>query len=82
VHVPWTQELITQWVNNGRIGPPTAPAAQAKIGRLTSGAANGEKLSIGDLIDLKGMLTDVRTRVSLMNRDLRDLTRAVSIPTR
>jgi hypothetical protein len=82
VHVPWTQELIAQWVKNGRIGPPTAPESQAKIDRLTSAGANPGKLSIGDLIDRKGMLTDVRTRVALMNRDLRDLTKAVSIPAR
>jgi hypothetical protein len=82
VHVPWTQELIAQWVNNGRIGPPTAPASQAKIDRLTSAGANREKLSIGDPIDRKGMLKGVRTRVSLMNRDLRDLTKAVTVPVR
>jgi hypothetical protein len=82
VHVPWTQELIAQWVKNGRIGPPTAPESQAKIDRLTSAGANPGKLSIGDLIDRKGMLTDVRTRVALMNRDLRDLTKAVSVPAR
>jgi hypothetical protein len=82
VHVPWTQELVAQWVKNGRIGPPTAPASQAKIDRLTSAGANPGKLSIGDLIDRKGMLTDVRTRVPLMNRDVRDLTKAVSIPAR
>jgi hypothetical protein len=82
VRVPWTQELIAQWVKNGRIGPPTAPASQAKIDRLTSAGANCGKLSIGDLIDRKGMLTDVRTRVALMNRDLRDLTKAVSVPAR
>ena len=80
--MPWTQELIAQWVNNGRIGPPTASASQAKINRLTSGVANREKLSIADLIDRKGMLTDVRTRVSLMHHDLRDLAKSVSIPAR
>jgi hypothetical protein len=82
VHVPWTQELIAQWVKHDRMGPPRAPASQAKIDRLTSAGANREKLSTGDLIDRKGMLTDVRTRVSLMNRDLRDLTKAVTVPVR
>jgi hypothetical protein len=82
VKVPWKEQLIDEWVNAGRIGPPTAPTSQAKINRLTSGIANRKRLSIGDLNDRKAMLSDVRSRVSLMNRDLRDLTRAVSIPTR
>jgi hypothetical protein len=80
VDVPWKEELITEWVRAGRIGSPTAPASQAKIDRLTSGIANHKLLSIGDLTDRKAMLSDLRSRVSLMNRDLRDLTRAVSIP--
>jgi hypothetical protein len=80
--VPWKEQLINEWVKAGRIGPPTAPASQAKIDRLTSGIANRKRLSIGDLTDRNAMLADVRSRVSLMNRDLRDLTRAVSIPTR
>jgi hypothetical protein len=82
VKVPWKEQLINEWIKAGRIGPPTAPASQAKIDRLTSGIANRKRLSIGDLSDRKAMLSDVRSRVSLMNRDLRDLTRAVSIPTR
>jgi hypothetical protein len=79
---PWKEQLISEWVKAGRIGPPTAPASQPKIDRLSSGIANPKRLSIGDLTDRKPMLVDVRSRVSLMNRNLRELTRAVSIPTR
>jgi len=79
--VPWKEELIAEWVKGGRIGPPTSPTSQAKIDRLTSGITNRQRLSIGDLSDRGAMLSDLRSRVSLMHRDLRDLTKAVAIPT-
>jgi hypothetical protein len=82
VKVPWKEQLIDEWVKAGRIGPPTASASQVKINRLTSGIANRKRLAIGDLNDRNAMLADLRSRGSLMNRDLRDLTKAVSIPTR
>jgi hypothetical protein len=82
VQVPWKEQLMAEWVQLGRIGPPTAPTSQPKTDRLTSGIANRKRLSISDLSDRKAMLADIRSRVSLMNRDLRDLIRAVSIPTR
>jgi hypothetical protein len=78
VKTPWKEELIAQWVQAGRIGPPTAPASQPKIDRLTSGIANQQRLSIDDLADRRAMLSDVRSRVSLMHRELRDLTEAIS----
>ena len=79
IHEPWKDELISEWVKQDRIGAPAAPASQAKIDRMTSGINNHVRLSIGDLSDRNAMLSDVRSRVSLMNRDLRDLTKAVSI---
>jgi hypothetical protein len=82
VQVPWKEQLIAEWVKAGRIGPPTVPASQPKIDRLTSGIVNRKQLSISDLGDREAMLTDLRSRVSLMKRDLRDLTRAISIPAR
>lgn len=80
VHVPWKNELIDEWVQLGRIGPPSAPESQGKISRLSSRIADHAKLSIGDLTDRRAMLTDLRSRLSLMNRDLRDLMKAISIP--
>jgi hypothetical protein len=82
VHVTWKDELFSEWVGLGRIGPPGAPGSQQKIDRLTSGIAEPKRLSIGDLTDRDAMLMDVRARVSLMNRDLRDLMKAVAIPAR
>ena len=82
VPVPWREQLIAEWVRLGRIGPPAAPASQAKIARLTSGIANRKPLTIGDLTDRKAMLADLRSRISLMKRDLRDLTKALTVPAR
>ena len=80
VHVPWKDELIAEWVRLGRIGPPNAPRSQKKIDQLTSRIAEHKRLSIGALTDRSAMLADVGARVSLMNLDLRDLTKAISVP--
>jgi hypothetical protein len=80
VKTTWKDELIAQWVQAGRIGQPSSATAQPKIDRLTSQIAKPIPLSIQDLTDRNAMLADVRSRVSLMQRDLRDLTRAISIP--
>jgi hypothetical protein len=50
-----------------------------KIDQLTSRIAEHERLSIGSLADRSAMLADLGARVSLMNRDLRDLMKAVSV---
>jgi hypothetical protein len=78
VKVPWKEDLISEWVKAGRIGPVTAAASQPKIDRLTSGVSDPKQLSIGDLSDRKAMLADLRSRISLLKRDLRDLTKALS----
>ena len=80
VHVPWKSELIAEWIQLGRIGPPDAPASQPKLDKLTSRIADQKRLSIDLLTDRSAMLLDLRSRLSLMNRDLRDLMKSVSIP--
>jgi hypothetical protein len=47
---------------------------------LASRIADHAKLSIDDLTDRKAMLMDLRSRLALMNRDLRDLMKAIHIP--
>jgi hypothetical protein len=80
IHVPWKDDLIAEWVRLGRIGPPNAPASQQKIDKLASRIADQKRLSLDELTDRSAMLTDLRSRVSLMSRDLRDLLKAISIP--
>jgi hypothetical protein len=80
VHIPWKDELIAEWVRVGRIGPPDAPGSQAKIDKLASSIADHALLSIDDLSDRNAMLIDLRSRLALMDRDLRDLMKAISIP--
>jgi hypothetical protein len=80
IHVPWKDDLIAEWVRLGRIGPPNVPASQQKIDKLASRIADQKRLSIDELTDRSAMLTDLRSRVSLMSRDLRDLLKAISIP--
>jgi len=79
VHVPWKDNLISEWVRLGRIGPPEAPASQAKLDQLSSRIADQKRLSVDVLTDRSAMLMDLRSRLSLMNRDLRDLMKAISI---
>ena len=80
VDVPWKDELIAEWVRVGRIGPPAAPESQPKIGKLTSRIADHKPLSIDVLTDRSAMLMDLRSRLSLMNQDLRDLMKTTNIP--
>jgi hypothetical protein len=79
VHIPWKDQLIDAWVKLGRIGPPDAAASQAKIDKVTSRISDHAKLSIDDLTDRNAMLMDLRSRLALMNRDLRDLLRSIHI---
>jgi hypothetical protein len=78
VHIPWRDELISEWVQTGRIGPPNAPASQTKIDLVTSRIGEHKRLSLSLLADRSSMLLDLRSRVALMTRDLRDLMKAVS----
>jgi hypothetical protein len=79
VHVPWKENLISDWVRLGRIGPPQAPASQTKLDELSSRIADQKRLSVDVLADRSAMLLDLRSRLSLMNRDLGDLMNATSI---
>ena len=79
VHVPWKDNLISEWVRLGRIGPPGAPASQAKLDLVSSRIVDQKRLSVDVLTDRNAMLMDLRSRLSLMNRDLRDLMNAISI---
>ena len=79
VHVPWRDELISEWMQAGRIGPPNVSGSQKKIDLLTSRIAEHKRLSIDLLADRSAMLLDLRARVSLMNRDLRDVMKAVAL---
>jgi hypothetical protein len=78
VHIPWREELINQWMQQKRIGPPDAPASQKKIDLLTSRIAERKQLPIDVLTDRALMLVDLQARVALMKRDLRSLLGAVS----
>ena len=79
VQSSWQEELIREWMRLGRIGPLEAPKSQKKIDLLTSRIAEHQKLSVDVLQDRSLMLLDLRTRVSLMSRDLRDLMKAVTL---
>ena len=78
IHLPWREELISDWITEKRIGPPDAPASQKRIGLLTSSIAEQKRLSIDVLSDRALMLLDLRSRVMLMNRDLRTLLNSVN----
>lgn len=56
------------------------PESQQKIDELTSGTANQRPMLIDLLMDRSQMLLGLRSRLSLMNRALRDLVQAISIP--
>ncbi len=51
IHEPWRQELIHQWVQEKRTGPPDAAASQKKIELLTSRIAEHRRLPIDILND-------------------------------
>jgi hypothetical protein len=78
VHVPWREELMNRWMQSGVLGPPNTPASQAKIQLLTSRIGEQRRLPLDVLSDRGAMLLDLRARVSLMTRDLRDLMAAVA----
>lgn len=78
VHVPWREELVNRWMQSGMLGAPNTPASQAKIQLLTSRIGEQRKIPLDVLSNRGAMLLDLRARVSLMTRDLRDLMIAVS----
>jgi len=68
------EQLKAEWVQSGRIGASSATAAQ--VAALTSSSDPKVKVSISDLSNRIGMLTDVSGRVSLMKRDLAAIMRS------
>lgn len=73
VHVTWREQLIDEWVRQGRIGPPGQAASQKKIDLLTSRIGEHKRLPIDVLTDRSLMLLDLRSRIALMKRSLREL---------
>lgn len=78
IRVPWREQLVEEWVHEGRIGPPSEAKSQKKIDLLTSRIGEHKRLPIGVLTDRSLMLLDLRGRVALMKRSLRELMKAVS----
>ena len=70
-------QLIAKWRLEGKIGPGNSLKDQRKSERLSSNVWQARKLSIGELDDRLAMLMDVRTRVSLMKRELGEILRSV-----
>ena len=73
-------QLITEWRQDGRLGPAGSPKTDEQIARLTSSLDDKTKLSIDDMSDRMAMLADVTGRVGLMKRDLADLMLSVRRP--
>ncbi|HZS47675.1 MAG TPA: hypothetical protein VFC63_21580 [Blastocatellia bacterium] len=71
------QELIQRWIDRGHIEKPGTKKYEKKIDQMTSGASNKQKLSLDALADRAAMLSDVRTQISLMKRDMSKLMLAI-----
>ena len=67
------EQLVAGWVAEGRVGVLDSPQSKRKIELLTSTNAADKNLRTELLNERAAMLADVRNRVSLMKRDLRDL---------
>jgi hypothetical protein len=63
-------QLVRDWVRLGRIEPPESPKGGRKIDLLTSSVTSRSALTIDVLADRSIMLADVRSKISLMKRDL------------
>jgi hypothetical protein len=68
-------QLIKEWIELGRIERPDSEKGRSKVELLTSPISTQRELTIGLLTDREAMLSDVRTRVALMKRDLSKLMR-------
>jgi hypothetical protein len=74
------EQLMTEWRQDGRLGPAGSPKTDQQIARLTSSLDDKTKLSIDDMGARMAMLADVTGRVGLMKRDLADLMLSVRGP--
>ena len=70
------EQLIQVWNQAGRLSSKDPAMHEKQLTALTSSGNPDVKLSIGDLNDRIAMLGDVRSRVSLMNRDLASIAHA------
>jgi hypothetical protein len=66
-------QLMAEWIRDGRLTPPGSPTRDQKIATLTSSSSKTVKVSISDLVDRSAMLGDVGGRVALMKRDMASL---------
>ena len=71
------EQLMTEWRQDGRLGPADSAKTEQQIARLTSSLNDKTRLSIDDMGDRTAMLADVTGRVGLMKRDLADLMMSV-----
>ena len=71
------EQLIAKWRQEGKIGPGNSLKDQRKVERFTDNVWQARKLSISELDNRLAMLMDVRTRVSLMKRELGEILRSM-----
>lgn len=67
------EQLMKDWDSTGRLTLSDSTKRRNKIETLTSSEDPNVRVSIGDLTDRLAMLGDVRSRVSLIKRDLASL---------
>jgi hypothetical protein len=72
----WRAELVGQWLANPSNGPPLHKAEELEVEEpyLFANRENPRKVSIDDLTDRANKLSDLRSVVGRMNRDLSRLT--------
>jgi hypothetical protein len=68
--------LLAEWDRVGRLSAADSPQRDQKIAALTTSDNPKVKVTIDDLTDRIAMLGDVRSKVSLMQRDLAALMHA------
>lgn len=71
------EQMLAEWVAEGRIGILDSPQSKRTIMLLTSTDATDKNLKTELLNERAAMLADLRNRVSLMKHDLRDLIRGL-----
>jgi hypothetical protein len=71
------EQMLAEWVAEGRIGNLDSPQSKRKIMLLISTNAADKNLKTELLNERAAMLADVRNRVALMKHDLRDLMRGL-----
>lgn len=67
------EQLMKDWSDTGRLTLSDSAQRRSKVEALISSGDPNVRVSIGDLTDRLAMLGDVRSRVSLIKRDLASL---------